>query len=204
MGNKQPRLSEEDLDMLADKTCFTKSQIKQWYKGFMRDCPTGELSRKKFLSIYSTLFPEGKAGPFYEHVFRTFDEDGSGRIDFKEFLQAISVTQAGKPADKLELAFRLYDIDRNGTIDQQEMTDIIKAIYLMTDYDPAEVTEAPAIRTQDIFERMDTNQDGVLSKDEFIRGCLSDERLYKLLACSGSETDQQQTPQLPQTNNGND
>ena len=52
-----------------------------------KDCPTGELSRKKFLSIYSTLFPEGKAGPFYEHVFRTFDEDGSGRIDFKEFLQ---------------------------------------------------------------------------------------------------------------------
>jgi len=54
-----------------------------------KDCPTGELSRRKFLSIYSTLFPEGKAGPFYEHVFRTFDEDGSGRIDFKEFLQVI-------------------------------------------------------------------------------------------------------------------
>ena len=53
-----------------------------------KDCPSGELSRRKFLSIYSTLFPEGKAGPFYEHVFRTFDEDGSGRIDFKEFLQA--------------------------------------------------------------------------------------------------------------------
>jgi Ca2+-binding EF-hand superfamily protein len=43
-------------------------------------------------------------------------------------LQAISITQAGKPAEKLELAFRLYDIDRNGTIDQQEMTDIIKVI----------------------------------------------------------------------------
>jgi hypothetical protein len=43
-------------------------------------------------------------------------------------VQAISVTQAGKPAEKLELAFRLYDIDRNGTIDQQEMTDIIKVI----------------------------------------------------------------------------
>jgi hypothetical protein len=50
-------------------------------------------------------------------------------------LQAISITQAGKPAEKLELAFRLYDIDRNGTIDQQEMTDIIKvgAVHVAAD-----------------------------------------------------------------------
>ena len=54
---------------------------------FQNDCPTGQLSRKKFLSIYQTLFPGGTAAAFYEHVFRTFDEDGSGRIDFKEFLQ---------------------------------------------------------------------------------------------------------------------
>lgn len=35
MGNHQPKLSKEDLDMLLSKTCFTKTQIKQWYKGFM-------------------------------------------------------------------------------------------------------------------------------------------------------------------------
>lgn len=155
-----------------------------------KDCPSGELSRKKFLSIYSTLFPDGKAGPFYEHVFRTFDEDGSGRIDFKEFLQAISVTQSGKPQEKLELAFRLYDIDRNGTIDQQEMADIIKAIYLMMGYNPVENGETPEVRTKDIFEKMDTNQDGVLSKEEFIKGCLSDEKLFNLLACSTEEEDE--------------
>ena len=51
-----------------------------------KDCPSGELSRGKFLDIYKALFPDGKAGAFYEHVFRTFDEDGSGKIDFKEFL----------------------------------------------------------------------------------------------------------------------
>lgn len=54
----------------------------------------------------------------------------------------------------------------------------------MTDYDPIEHGDAPIARTQDIFDKMDTNQDGVLSKDEFVRGCLNDERLYKLLACS--------------------
>ena len=43
--------------------------------------------------------------------------------------QAISVTQAGKPEEKLELAFRLYDIDRNGSIEESEMAEIIKVSY---------------------------------------------------------------------------
>lgn len=35
MGNRQPKLSDEDLGMLLSKTNFTEQQIKQWYKGFM-------------------------------------------------------------------------------------------------------------------------------------------------------------------------
>ena len=42
------------------------------------------------------------------------------------YKQAISITQAGQPEDKLELAFRLYDIDRNGTIEESEMAEVIK------------------------------------------------------------------------------
>lgn len=187
MGNRPPKLSKEDIEMLLKRTCFSRRQIKQWYKGFMKDCPSGELSRAKFLSIYQMLFPDGKAGAFYEHVFRTFDEDGSGRIDFKEFLQAIGITQDGKPEEKLELAFRLYDIDRNGRIEEHEMAEIIRAIYLMTETDPTIITEAPIIRTRNIFAKMDSNSDGVLTKEEFIRGCLNDEDLYKLLACSHDE-----------------
>jgi len=58
----------------------------------------------------------------------------------------------------------------------------------MTDYKPTEDSEMPSVRTKEIFDRMDTNGDGVLSKDEFIRGCLGDERLFKLLACSSGKT----------------
>ena len=74
---------------------------------------------------------------------------------------------------------------------------VLQAIYLMTDYKPSEDSEMPSVRTKEIFERMDVNKDGVLSKDEFIRGCLGDERLFKLLACSsgGGAT----TVDMPQT-----
>ena len=49
---------------------------------------------------------------------------------YLSLFQAISVTQAGKPEEKLELAFRLYDIDRNGTIEESEMQEIIRVGHI--------------------------------------------------------------------------
>ena len=48
-----------------------------------KDCPNGQLTREKFLEVYSSFFPQGEADKFCEHVFRTFDSDNSGKIDFK-------------------------------------------------------------------------------------------------------------------------
>lgn len=205
MGNikssnkKKYKLNDDDLAYLLQKTSFTEKQIKDWYKGYMRDCPDGQLSRSKFLDVYSEFFPDGKAKAFYEHVFRTFDEDNSGQIDFKEFLIAISITKSGKPEDKLELAFRLYDIDRNGLIEEHEMVEIMRAIYLMVGRQPTNGLESPKTRTQDIFRRMDQNKDGVLTKDEFIRGCMNDETLYNMLTTSGEGGENSNNGRIPLT-----
>ena len=51
--------------------------------------------------------------------------DQSGKIDFKEFLQAINITSQGTPDKKLEMAFRMYDCNGDGSIDETEMRRII-------------------------------------------------------------------------------
>ena len=41
-----------------------------------------------------------------------FDEDGSGEVDFKEFLQGVSqFSVKGDKDAKLTFAFRIYDLD---------------------------------------------------------------------------------------------
>ena len=103
----KPGLSQEDLEFLKSHTRYDENTIKEWYKGFKQDCPNGRLTPPKFVDMYKLFFPSGNAEQFCDHVFRTFDTDKDGNIDFKEFLLAIDVTSTGSPEEKLKWAFRI-------------------------------------------------------------------------------------------------
>ncbi|VDK78623.1 unnamed protein product [Dibothriocephalus latus] len=128
-----------------------------------RDCPSGQLSKKKFIEVYSGFFPDGDADQFCTHVFRTFDKDNSGKIDFKEFLLAINITSGGQPKEKLDWAFQI-----------------------MLGADETTVDLTPEARTEEIFEKMDFNHDGVLTRKEFMDGCIADQQLYSMLLADDS------------------
>lgn len=72
------------------------------------------------------FFTKGNPEQFCDHVFRTFDVDGNGHVDFKEFLLAVGITNNGTKEEKLKWAFRMYDINNDGSIQQPEMTKIVK------------------------------------------------------------------------------
>jgi len=99
--------------------------------GFLKDCPSGMLTKAEFQKIYKQFFPFGDPSSFADYVFNVFDADKSGSIDFKEFICALSVTSRGKMEDKLDWAFQLYDIDGDGKISYDEMLAIVEAIYKM-------------------------------------------------------------------------
>jgi len=184
MGKAQSKLSSQDLAELQRATKFDKKELQQWYKGFIRDCPSGLLTKEEFQKIYRQFFPFGDPTPFANFVFNVFDSDKSGSIDFKEFIIALSVTSRGKMEDKLDWAFQLYDIDGDGKITYNEMLQIVEAIYKMVGsmVTLPEDEDTPEKRVRKIFKMMDKDENGSLDMAEFKEGSKRDETIVSALS----------------------
>ncbi len=140
------------------------------------------MDKKKFMDVYKVFYPQGRADKFCNHVFKVFDTDGSGLIDFSEFLIAISITAQGDATKKLVLAFKMYDVDQNGNVDKKEMEKIIEAIYDLLGEEHRKGENSPRERVKKIMAKLDKDQNGYLTEREFVNGCLEDPILRSLLA----------------------
>jgi len=184
MGKSQSKLSQEQLQDLQKTTYFDKKELQQWYKCFIKDCPSGQLDKAEFSRIYKQFFPFGDPTPFADYVFNVFDENKNGTIDFKEFIGALSITSRGRIEEKLKWAFQLYDINGDGFITYDEMLQIVRSIYRMTGdmvkLPPDEAT--PEKRVEKIFRNMDRDQDAKLTFDEFVEGSKQDPTIVQALS----------------------
>ncbi|KAG8327639.1 Neuronal calcium sensor 1 [Homalodisca vitripennis] len=160
------------------------------HKGFLKDCPNGLLTEQGFIKIYRQFFPQGDPTKFASLVFRVFDENNDGSIEFEEFIRALSVTSRGNLDEKLHWAFRLYDVDNDGFITRDEMYNIVDAIYQMVGQQPAAEDEnTPQKRVDKIFDQMDKNHDDRLTLEEFREGSKADPRIVQALSLGSDRSE---------------
>merc|ERR1712150_10828 len=118
-------------------------------------------------------FPSGVDDRYAEQVFRTFDSNKDGHIDFREFVCSLSITSRGTLEQKLEWAFKVYDMDEDGFITRKEMLEIVEAIYKMSQHNSLSVSgdvSTPEASVDEIIKLFDINMDGKLSEEEFVEG----------------------------------
>ncbi|XP_043323714.1 calsenilin isoform X3 [Cervus elaphus] len=194
------RHQPEGLDQLQAQTKFTKKELQSLYRGFKNECPTGLVDEDTFKLIYSQFFPQGDATTYAHFLFNAFDADGNGAIRFEDFVVGLSILLRGTVHEKLKWAFNLYDINKDGYITKEEMLAIMKSIYdmmgrhtypILREDAPLEHVErffqawgrerpqrdTASLRAWLELQKMDRNQDGVVTIDEFLETCQKDENI---------------------------
>ncbi|XP_004070337.4 troponin C, skeletal muscle [Oryzias latipes] len=152
-------------DAQSDARSFlTEEMITEFKAAFdMFDTDGGGDISTKELGTVMRMLGQNPSREELDAIIEEVDEDGSGTIDFEEFLvmmvQQLKEDQAGKSEEELSECFRIFDKNSDGFVDREEFGDILH----MT---------GEAVTEEDIdemFGEADSNKDGKLDFDEFLK-----------------------------------
>ncbi|XP_053482519.1 recoverin 2 [Ictalurus furcatus] len=186
MGNSQSSaMSKEILKDLKLTTNFSENELCQWYENFQKQCPSGRISPDEFEKIYKRFFPDSDATTYAKHVFRSFDTNDDGTLDFKEYIIALHMTSGGRTERKLEWAFSLFDVDKNGYITKAEVSEICSAIFKMIPKEEQEKLPAdentPEKRADKLWAYFNKKDNERLAEGEFIQGVMDNNNALHLI-----------------------
>ncbi|KAM6943477.1 guanylyl cyclase-activating protein 2-like [Xenentodon cancila] len=149
--------------------------IQDLYRKFASECPSGNLHLHEFRRIFGVNSSSSEEELAYvEIVFRSFDTNKDGKIDFMEYVAAVNLVFRGELEDKLKWSFKVYDRDGNGSLTRQEVQGVVKIINKIRRHDDPSVEGNIDEICDRIFELVDKNNDSQISLEEFIEGAVKD------------------------------
>jgi len=160
---------------LCEATGFSPVEVKRLYWSFKSECPSGLVNQETFHTIYSKFFPSGANLSCYpNYIFSTLDHRKTGVINFEDFAIGLSILLKGSDEDKLKWIFQVYDVNKDGILSKEEFRDVTASIYELMGSPSGERQRSEAVeqiitsRADQMFQKMDEDQDGVISLDDFI------------------------------------
>jgi len=161
----KPKLSEEEITFISEQTGLEREKLLENYKRFLRKHPSGKIDFSGMKTMLSASIPEADTSGLVEHVWRIYDTNLDGEIDFREFMLALSVMSKGSAEDNLRQIFRLFDVNGDGRLEKEELSRVV-----------GELRKVGAVEEEDLvataFTEMDANMDGSISQEEFVSACL--------------------------------
>merc|ERR1712088_1019749 len=146
----QLKLGEEDLDFIMQHTGLQKEAVELHFKQFQRSHPGGVMD------------PAGLAN----HIWRIYDTNLDGEVDFREFMLALCVMRTGSAEENLKQIFRAIDVNSDGKVERSELGSVAEELSKLGS---GEVKEELVQRA---FNEMDADMDGGITQEEFVSACL--------------------------------
>lgn len=150
----EQKLKQATLAYIVQQ-CLTKEETDKMEEIFaaMDKNNDGMLSKEEIRDGYEEHFGIPIDEEEIERMFKVIDVDGSGAIDYSEFLMATMSEQQLLSKDKLKRAFKMFDKDGSGTISKEEIKEALGSI----DEEMAEK----------MISEVDIDNDGEISFEEF-------------------------------------
>ena len=123
-------LTEEDLVWFDKNTLIRKEDVQERFQNFLKVHPDGKIPKGKFVGYLEACY--GKRDNYKgleKYIYETYDMNGDGWVDFKEFLCVLYALSNDSPKEKLELLFRAFDIHKTGVLVPKEVKQIVKDFF---------------------------------------------------------------------------
>jgi calmodulin len=158
MSKVTEKVERVEIDMPEEE----RQQLKEAFDMFDKD-GKGSISVDEIYRVMKN-FGNDMSKDDIRAMIADLDEDGSGEVDFEEFIMFMKKTQefsdsaSAAEEDEVLKAFQVFDKDGNGHLSADEFKHILT--NLGDRFTDAEVNE--------IFKEADLNHDGKLEYREFI------------------------------------
>ncbi|KAH9509527.1 Lysophosphatidylcholine acyltransferase 2 [Bulinus truncatus] len=154
-----PNAAIVEFEKLHTKLGVTYEELQGYLKRFSA-IKGGKKEKEKLAQITYDEFSQylilPKSDALWE-VFNLYDRDGSGTIDFREYVIGLSLISAPvNNEDTILLAFQLFDDDNKGFVTERDLKHILKGAFCISDED-----------IEKIFQELNTSRDGKITLDEF-------------------------------------
>ena len=142
--NGKPKLSEEEIRFISEQTGLQREKLLEKYKRFLRQHPSGKLGFSGLKTMLREAIPEADTSGLVEHVWRIYDTNLDGEIDFREFMLALSVMSKGSAEDNLRQIFRLFDVNSDGRLEREELSRVVGELRKVGDmFSHCSITPSP-------------------------------------------------------------
>uniref|UniRef100_A0AAY4CEF9 Troponin C, slow skeletal and cardiac muscles n=1 Tax=Denticeps clupeoides TaxID=299321 RepID=A0AAY4CEF9_9TELE len=169
-----PSAQSLQTERSLDELFSCASEFKAAFDIFVQDAEDGCISTKELGKVMRMLGQNPTPEELQEMIDEV-DEDGSGTVDFDEFLvmmvRCMKDDSKGKSEEELAELFRMFDKNSDGYIDLEELKKMLEAT-------------GEAITEDDIEELMkdgDRNNDGKIDYDGKTLRLFKLESLYEIL-----------------------
>merc|ERR1711872_1771 len=178
--NGKPFLNEEDIEFIARNAAMDRDNVESQYQNFLTQHPDGRISRKSFHDMMKDCYPGTDTEKLEKHIFRMYDKNDDGHIDFREFMIVLYIMSSGSPQENLKQIFRVFDINNDGSISLKELKRIVRDLFLLINETNADQASQEVL-VKTAFNEMDENHDGQISQLEFIEACMAQKKFSTML-----------------------